>query len=147
MGIAEVTFSVERGQLPLALPGLFKPWSIEVGHSKILLRGFHGDPESEYPPRVFDVLFQDVSRISLADRYSDLCLTVAESGLMRSEEERVGGDWGGSRMFLMNPENPVDYVVASYIFWAEVLVRGSDPSPLMEEVVSADSIPGSLFRA
>jgi hypothetical protein len=36
---------IERGVLPLRLRGRFKPWSIDVGHSKILLRGILEDSE------------------------------------------------------------------------------------------------------
>ncbi len=134
------------GRLPLVLPGQFKPWAIEVGHSKVLLRGFDGDPEGEERPRVFDVLFQDVSRISLSVFYSGLRLTVADPEVTRSEERRVGADWGKMRMFLLDPARDSDYVVAGFVFWAEVLVGGGSPSPLLTEEPTEGSIRGSIHR-
>ncbi|MER7206484.1 hypothetical protein [Streptosporangium sp. NPDC000239] len=138
--------SIENGRLPLVLPGRFKPWAIEVGHGKVLLRGFDGDPEGEERPRVFDVLFQDVSRISLPALHSGLRLTVADPEVTRSEERRVGENWGKARMFLLDPDRNSDYVVAGFVFWAEVLVGGGSPSPLLAEEPAEGSIRGAVHR-
>jgi hypothetical protein len=141
-----MTIEIERGSLPLVLQGRFKPWSVDAGHSKILLRGFLADFESEDPPRVFDVLFQDVSRISIADRYTGLHVAIAEDAEMRLEERRVGGDWRDSKMFLLGSGSGCDYIVSGFLFWAEVAVRANAPSPLMEEFPTPGSIRGKVFK-
>jgi hypothetical protein len=82
--------SLEEGTLPLILEGRFKPWVIDAGHSKLLIRGFLGEVESDEPPRMVGILFQDVSRFSLSDRYSELHPAVANSAEMQTEEARVG---------------------------------------------------------
>jgi hypothetical protein len=142
-----MTIEIAQGSLPLVLEGRFKPWSIDAGHSKILLRGFLGDYESEEPPRIFDVLFQDVFRIAIADRYEGLEVTVADADAMRSEELRVGGNWRGSKMHLLGGQGSSDYIVAGFLFWAEVAVRAIDPSPLMEELPALGSVKGKVYRA
>ncbi|MFD8970796.1 hypothetical protein ACFV0C_38490 [Streptomyces sp. NPDC059568] len=142
-----MTFDLARGSLPLALSGKFKPWGIEPGHSKILLRGFRGDEEGDEPLRIFDVLFQDVSRISLADQYSDLSVSVASAERVRLLEERVGRKWPGSRVFLLTEEGECNYVVAGFLFWAEVAVHARDRSPLLEDVPDPRSVKGEIFRA
>ncbi|MGW6935387.1 hypothetical protein ACWGE0_35370 [Lentzea sp. NPDC054927] len=142
-----MTIEVKRGSLPLVLKGRFKPWSVDAGHSKILLRGLLADFESEDPPRIFDVLFQDVSRIAIADRYEGLRVSLAENDEMRLEERRVKGEWSGSKMFLLNGEHGCDYIVAGYLFWAEVAVHAGAPSPLMEEFPAPGSIVGKAFKA
>ncbi|MEI5523226.1 hypothetical protein WB401_00440 [Streptomyces brasiliscabiei] len=141
-----MTYRLVEGQLPLNLPGIFKPWTIEVGHSKILLRGFSGGEEGD-APRIFDVLFQDVSRISLADRYSGLLVSDAGPDALRAEERRVGRRWRESGLFRVCQDDPLDYVVAGHVFWAEVSVLATDPSPLMQESPAADAIRGgTVFR-
>lgn len=141
-----MTINIERGSLPLVLSGRFKPWSIESGHSKVLLRGFLMDFEGEDPPRIFDVLFQDVSRISIADRYEGLSVVIAEEDEMRLEERRVGGDWRDSKMFLLKGEGGRDYIVAGFLFWAEVAVRMNEQSPLMTEAPASGSIIGKVSK-
>ncbi|WP_156093835.1 hypothetical protein [Lentzea aerocolonigenes] len=141
-----MTVEVVRGSLPSALKGRFKPWSIDAGHSKVLLRGFLADFESEDLPRIFDVLFQDVSRISIADRYEGLHLAVAEKSVMSLEESRVGADWSGSKMFILSRLGDCDYIVAGFLFWAEVAVRANSPSPLFEESPAPGSIVGKIFK-
>jgi hypothetical protein len=131
-----MTINIERGSLPLILEGKFKPWSIDAGHGKVLLRGFLADFESEDPPRVFDVLFQDVSRISIADRYSGLRITVAGEGEKRIEQRRVGGEWRDSKMFLLGDGTGYDYIVAGFIF----LGRGDSASECSQ------SSDGGKFR-
>ncbi|MGW0468618.1 hypothetical protein ACWDX6_25695 [Streptomyces sp. NPDC003027] len=141
-----MTYELVGGDLPLRLPGTFKPWAIEVGHSKVLLRGLLGG-EDGGRPRMFDVLFQDVSRISLSDRYTDLAVHTADPETMRAEERRVGGRWRGSHLFLLSETNPCDYVVAGYLFWAEVNVFPGERSPLLEESPQPGSIVGNrVFR-
>ena len=142
-----MAFPQVSGELPLRLPGRFHPWSIEFGHSKFLLRGFLGDPEGDEPLRVFDVLFQDVSRISVSDRYVDLRVSVASPVIKAAEEARVGAAWEDSRMFLLGAGQPSDYVIAGYLFWAEVAISGGDPSPLLLQHPAQDSVVGALFRA
>ena len=141
-----MAFRQESGELPLNLPGRFHPWSIEFGHSKFLLRGFLGDPEGDEPLRVFDVLFQDVSRISVSDRYVDLQVSVASPAVKAAEEARVGASWEGSRMFLIGPGQTSDYVIAGSLFWAEVAVSGGHPSPLLSQHPVPASVVGALFR-
>ncbi|MGW7304649.1 hypothetical protein ACWGI1_03620 [Streptomyces sp. NPDC054835] len=141
-----MSIGIERGSVPLVLRGRFKPWSIDTGHSKVLLRGFLGEYESEDPPRIFDVLFQNVSRISVGVLYNDLHVTVAENGETRLEERRVGGKWHDAKMFLLNAESGCDYIVAGVLFWAEVTVSAIDPSPLMEDSPAPGSIRGKVFR-
>ncbi|MFE9426077.1 hypothetical protein ACFYNO_24305 [Kitasatospora sp. NPDC006697] len=141
-----MSIDIGPGALPLALGGTFQPWSIEAGHSKLLLRGFLGDPESEDPPRVFDVLFQDVSRISIGDYYDGLNITVATAEELAREEQRVGGNWRDSRLFRLSDRSICDYVVAGFLFWAEVGVRANDPSPLLLEAPAVGSIKGRLYR-
>jgi hypothetical protein len=141
-----MTIEVERGELPLLLKGRFKPWSIGVGHSKVLLRGFLGDLEGEEPLRIFDVLFQDVSRISIADRYEDLHVTIAGKDEVSLEEHRVGAEWHGAKMFVLSGENDCDYIVAGVLYWAEVAVHWNDPSPLMQEAPAPGSIRGKVFK-
>jgi len=140
-----VTVPTERGSLPLTLPGRFTPYAIQVGHGKFLLRGFQddGDDNLAEDQRIFDVLFQDVSRISVADWYTGLTLTVADPDLRRSEERRVGADWGSSRMFLVGPAG-TDYVVAGHLYWAQVLVHGGAPSPLLDENLTQDAVAGAI---
>lgn len=138
-GQVQVTYQLVEGNLPLTLQGTFKPWAIGVGHSKILLRGLSGGEEGD-APRVFDVLFQDVSRISLADRYAGLSLSDAGPEALRAEEWRAGRSWGESALFRVSEDHPYDYVVAGHVFWAEVFVPATDPSPLMQEF----PIPGSI---
>jgi hypothetical protein len=146
LGIGEMNIEVVRGSLPLVVHGRFKPWSIDAGHSKVLLRGFLGDAESEDSPRIFDVLFQDVSRISIADCYEDLYVVTVEERERTSEERRVGGNWRSSKMFGLKPGSHSDYIVAGFLFWAEVAVRANDPSPLMEEHLTPESVVGVLFK-
>jgi len=141
-----MTFELVRGELPLKLRGLFKPWAIDVGHGKVLLRGFLGGEDGEFP-RTFDVLFQDVSRISLADQYRDLCVSVADPETTRAEEQRTGGKWRDSKLFLLSEGSTYDYVVAGYLFWAEVSVFAGERSPLMEESPAPESIKeNKVFR-
>src|SRR5882757_9871096 len=123
--------SLEEGTLPLVLAGRFKPWAIDAGHSKLPIRGFLGEVESDEPPRIIDVLLQDVSRFSLSDRYPELHLAVADSAEMQTEEARVGGDWGNSSLITVGGRSRCDYVVAGFVFWAEVAINGGAPSPLM----------------
>lgn len=127
-----MTYQLVDEQLPLRLAGIFRPWAIGVGHSKLLLRGLLGG-EEDGSPRVFDVLFQDVSRISLADRYSGLLLSDGGPDALRMEEHRAGRKWRDSRLFRVSETHPHDHVVAGYVFWAEVLVPAAEPSPLMQE--------------
>lgn len=132
---------IARGVLPLAVEGTFKPWAIEIGHSKLLLRGLIGDPEDTEPLRVFDVLFQDVSRICLADRYSDIDLRMATEGERDSEVQRIDANWRRSNMYLVKRGAATDYVVAGRVFWAEVAIHPGVSSPLLAEVVAADVAP------
>ncbi|QFG20814.1 hypothetical protein [Actinomadura sp. WMMB 499] len=134
-----MTFDVVRGSLPLELRGIFRPWALEVGHSKVLLRGFLG-AEDGGAPRVFDVLFQDVSRISLADQYSGLRVSAASAETMHAEERRTGSKWRDSTLYHVAKDIPCDYVVAGYLFWAEVRVGARERSPLLDE----DPDPGSV---
>ncbi|QXE34108.1 hypothetical protein KQY30_07195 [Streptomyces sp. GMY02] len=142
-----MTLELVRGSLPLVLPGKFKPWSIEPGHSKFLMRGFLGEEESEEPSRIFDVLFQDVSRISLADRYSDLWVSLASPERVKILEQRAGRKWPGSRVFLLTEEDECDYIVAGFLFWAEVTIHARNRSPLLEESPDPRSVKGRIFRA
>jgi hypothetical protein len=142
-----MNIEVERGALPLCLRGGYKPWSIDVGHGEILLRGILEDSEDNDVPRLFDVLFQDVSRISIADHYSDLRIAIAENDEMKAEERRVGGNWRTSRMFLLGDGRGCDYIIAGFLFWAEVAVRANAPSPLMEESPTKGSIVGKIPTA
>ncbi|MFI1920124.1 hypothetical protein [Nocardia sp. NPDC020380] len=141
-----MTFEFERRSLPIVLRGRFRPWSIDVGHSKFLLRGFLRNRESEDLPRTFDVLFQDVSRIQVADHYDGLRVTIAEPDAMNAEARRVGGEWRDAHMFHLNSENDCDYIVAGFVFWAEVSVHASAPSPLIDETQASDSVIGKVFR-
>ncbi|MCC9706243.1 hypothetical protein E4N62_13750 [Streptomyces sp. MNU76] len=141
-----MTYRLVDGQLPLNLRGAFKPWAVAVGHSKFLLRGFSGGEEGDVP-RIFDVLFQDVSRISLADQYSGLSVSDAGPDALRSEEQRIGRRWRESKLFRVSEDDPLDYVVAGYVFWAEVRILPTDPSPLMQESPAPDAIEGgTVFR-
>jgi hypothetical protein len=140
-GRVQVTYQLVDGHLPLKLRGTFKPWAIEVGHSKILLRGFLGGEEDDVP-RVFDVLFQDVSRISLADQYLGLSVSDAGPDVLRTEEQRAGRRWRESRLFRVSENYPLDYVVAGYVFWAEVFILATESSPLMQESPSPGAIKG-----
>ncbi|QDY76490.1 hypothetical protein [Streptomyces qinzhouensis] len=141
-----MTYQLTDGNLPLHLPGTFKPWAVQVGHSKILLRGFLGGGDGS-TPRVFDVLFQDVSRISLADQYRGLDVTDAGTDSLRAEEQRVGRVWRESKLFRVSAENPHDYVVAGYLFWAEVSVFATETSPLMQESPKPGAIKDNqVFR-
>jgi hypothetical protein len=137
---------VTTDRLPERLEGTFSPWAVAKGHSKILLRGFLGGDDGR-PPRVFDVLFQDVSRIALADRYDGLSLSDAGPAALRAEELRTGRSWPQSRLFRVSARDPFDFVVAGYVFWAEVLVHANDPSPLMRESPPPGAVKdGRVFR-
>lgn len=138
---------IVRGSLPLTMHGRFKPWSIDSGHSKVLLRGFLVNSDIGDPPRVFDVLFQDVSRISIGDLYLDLCVTIAEEDVKVVEESRLGVEWPGLKMFLLRDGVDLDYIVAGFIFWAEVTVRANVISPLMAESLIPGAVEGNIFRA
>lgn len=141
-----MTYQLVEGDLPLRLSGIFKPWAIEVGHSKVLLRGFSGGEGGE-KPRVFDVLFQDVSRISLADCYSGISVSDAGSGVLQAEERKVGRRWRESKLFRLSEDHPLDYIVAGYIFWAEVSIFATERSPLMQEAPKPGAIKGGkVFR-
>lgn len=141
-----MTYQLVDGHLPLSLRGIFKPWAIEVGHSKILIRGFLGGEEGGVP-RVFDVVFQDVSRISLADQYLGLSVSDAGPDVLRTEEQRAGRRWRESKLFRVSEDNPLDYIVAGCIFWAEVFILATESSPLMQESPSPDAIKGGkVFR-
>ncbi|MEV7284227.1 hypothetical protein AB0O01_06610 [Streptomyces sp. NPDC093252] len=142
-----MAYQLVTGDLPLELEGDFRPWAIAVGHSQVLLRGFLGGDDGENP-RVFDVLFQDVSRISLADRYSGLVISGAGPEALRSEERRVGGQWLEAKLFRISAQHPEDYVIAGYVFWAEVFISAVEPSPLMQESPNLEEIKdGIVFRA
>jgi hypothetical protein len=142
-----MTYELVGGDLPLRLPGTFKPWAIEVGHSKVLLRGLLGGDDGDRP-KMFDVLFQDVSRLALSDRYTDLGVHIADPETTRAEERRVGGRWRGSHLFRLSEAAPYDYVVAGYLFWAEVNVYPGDRSPLLEESPQPGSIVGNrVYRS
>lgn len=130
----------------MELLGRFKPWSIDVGHSKFLLRGIHGDPESEDAPRVFDILFQDVYRISVPDVIVGVRIAEASFDLRESEEAETCGNWRRSRMFLLGGNSNRDYVVAGSLLWAEVSVHPGEVSPLLSESPRADSILGEVVR-
>ncbi|MEU7019698.1 hypothetical protein ABZ990_03430 [Streptomyces sp. NPDC046203] len=139
---------VVTDHLPARLEGTFSPWAVEYGHSKVLLRGFLAR-DDERPPRVFDVLFQDVSRISLSDYYRDgLGLADAGPDALRAEGRRIGRAWSpGDRLFRLSAGHPYDYVVAGYVFWAEVLVPATAPSPLMQESPPPGAVEGgAIFR-
>ncbi|WP_033340971.1 hypothetical protein [Catenuloplanes japonicus] len=117
--------------LPVTLPGHVRPWAIETGHSQLLLRAVVGDPE-EYPRRVIDVLFKDVSRISLSDGYDGLLIRQAPDEVRRREEERLSRRWRSEQvMFLIARDNDTDYVVAGVVYWADAGVQPGAESPLM----------------
>lgn len=136
-----------HGELPVVVDGSVRPWAISVGHSKLLLRGLIGDPESEDPPRVVDILFQDVSRISLSDLYRGIELRLASDEELAAEADRLGCSWPGSKMFLVHPANPRDYVVAGVVYWAEVSVPPGFPSPLLAEDPADEGIPDVVYFA
>ncbi|MGI5171742.1 hypothetical protein ACQEU3_46095 [Spirillospora sp. CA-253888] len=137
---------LSTGSLPLVLAGRFKPWAIEVGHSKLLIRGFKGDPEGEEAPEVTDVLFQDVSYFSLAALFSDLELRVADPEVKREEERRVGATWRHERMFLLGPAVDSGFVIAGYVFWARIMSGGGSPSPLLAEEIGPGDVQGDIYR-
>lgn len=132
-----------RGTLPLHMEGRFRPWAIETGHSELLLRGLIGDPEDLEPPRVFDVLFKDVYRICLADRYDGIAIRVASNSEKASEERRVGACWQYSTMYLIKCGMATDYVVAGRVYWAEIGGYPGDSSPFLSAV--AAKTPSKIF--
>ncbi|WP_153535333.1 hypothetical protein [Actinomadura macrotermitis] len=134
------------GSLPLVLEGRFKPWAIGAGHSKLLVRGFAGDPESEEAPKVIDILFQDVAYFSLADLYLGLNLRVADPEVMQREERRVAATWRRGRMFLLGAALASDYVVAGVVFWAHISGGGGSPSPLLAEEIGPEEVKGNIYR-
>ncbi|MEH1018005.1 hypothetical protein V6U90_33755 [Micromonospora sp. CPCC 206060] len=134
-----------RGELPLVIEGSFKPWAISVGHSKLLVRGVIGDPEGDDPLRVFDILFQDVSRIALSDQYDGIDLRLAQAGVKDVEERRVGHKWPAASMWLLSRERLADYVVAGRVYWAEVAVPAGMPSPLLTENPEPGDFVGCLY--
>ena len=71
---------IESGALPLTLRGRFQPWAVEETRSVVQFRGFLGDPEAVELPRIFDVVFRGVARISTAKRLDGLRLTIAPEG-------------------------------------------------------------------
>ncbi|MER7888506.1 hypothetical protein ABTX15_01640 [Micromonospora sp. NPDC094482] len=138
---------VVPGSLPLSVSGRFKPWAISVGHSKLLMRGLTGDPEGDQPPRVFDLLFQDVSRICLSDAYPELHLRAAPEARLIAEAERLGVRWPEATMYLVDRTRDTDYVVAGRVYWAEVAVPPGAGSPLLSEDPDGLEIPGVLYFA
>lgn len=73
-----MSIEIKRGALPLTLAGTFQPWAMEETHSVMQLRGFLGNPEAEGLPRIFDVVFRGVARISTAKRLDGLRLSIAD---------------------------------------------------------------------
>lgn len=141
-----MTYKLVKGSFPLNMPGNFKPWAIGVGHSKVLVRGFFGGQDGGVP-RTFDILFQDVSRISLADHYSGISMSDAGPNVLKIEEQRVGQRWRESMLLRVSESHPHDYVVAGYVFWAEVFVTAVEQSPLMQESPNPGAIKdGKVFR-
>ncbi|OKI52194.1 hypothetical protein A6A27_33000 [Micromonospora sp. CB01531] len=142
-----VRWKVISGSLPLSVTGRFKPWAISVGHRKLLLRGLGGDPEGDEPLRVFDLLFQDVSRICLSDAYSELHLRAAPEARRTAEAKRLGVRWPSATMYLVDRTRDTDYVVAGRVYWAEVTVPPGASSPLLSEDPDDQEIPDVLYSA
>ncbi|MBW8482279.1 hypothetical protein [Actinomadura parmotrematis] len=141
-----MSIPVVRGTLPLVLAGEFKPWAIAVTHSKLLIRGFIGDPEVAEALEVIDILFQDVSHFSLSSSYSSLNLRLAGLEAMGHEEQRIGAAWNQERMFLLGSTVGAGYVVAGFLFWAHISGGGGAPSPLLAEEIGPTEIRGNIYR-
>lgn len=132
--------------MPLTLQGVAKPWGIAIGHSKLLIRVAVGDPEKDERLRVVDVVFQDVSRMSLSDKYRALHVRPASQDVRLAEMARLGVAWNDP-MWLVAEGNSFDYVVAGRIYWAEVAVSPGSPSPLLNEAPLADRVVGDCYFA
>ncbi|MEU4473409.1 hypothetical protein [Micromonospora sp. NPDC023888] len=124
---------IVHGDLPLRIDGVVKPWSMDVGHSRLHLRGLIGDQEGDDELRVLDLVFHDVSRICVPDVCRRFALRLASAEQKAAEEERLGTRWPYGTMFLLDRDRTTDYVVAGRVYWAEVGVSPADPSPLLRE--------------
>ncbi|WP_327291096.1 hypothetical protein [Streptomyces sp. NBC_01198] len=88
-----------------------------IGHSQLLLRG-QQDSERGHSTTL-EVLFKDVSALSVRDRYPSLIIRAASSQEEDELREAVPGAWYDARAFVLGEGLLGGFVVAGTVFWGE----------------------------
>ena len=107
----------------LKFEGRFQWWSYTVSHGQLLLRS----PPSQTRTTQVDVLFKNVSSLSLPTTLDDLEVIDGEN----SKLSTIVGPVGGKDLFIVRARNVEGYVVAGAVFHTEWSGSHSDPSPLL----------------
>jgi hypothetical protein len=103
--------------------GRFQWWSYTVSHGQLLLRC----PPSPTRATQVDVLFKNVSAVSLSTTLDDLEFVDGEgSGL-----QTIVGPVGGRRLFIVHAKGMGGYVVAGTVLHREWHGTHSERSPLV----------------
>ncbi|MFI9816524.1 hypothetical protein [Saccharothrix variisporea] len=108
----------ELVDLPVSFDRPLRLFAHIIGHSQILLRGKQ-DIEAGLPTTV-EILFKDVTTLSLRDHYQALTVRFAsptEEEQLRAADPRP---WYDRRAFILEPESGGNgHVVAGAVYWAE----------------------------
>jgi hypothetical protein len=127
---------VERGGAELRDGRTFGLFDLRHGHSYLILRGFPSDDEHGEAVTfgtVLDVWFDFFWRIACRKDFSPLHLREATPE-QADEVERLVGPWPRRRrLFLLEEDSIESYVIAAGVEWAEFLLGGGAPSPLVSE--------------
>jgi hypothetical protein len=115
---------------------MFGLFDLRHGHSFVLLRGFPADDEFGEPVQfgmVLDGFFAGVRRIACWKDFSPLHLREATPEHADEVVRRIGPMPFGGRLFLLEEDSLESYVIAHAVEWAEFLIGGGAPSPLVSE--------------
>ena len=102
----------------------FQWWSYTASHGQLLLRS----PPAVVGQTQVDVLFKNVSSVSLPTTLDDLEVVLAEGG---AGVVPIIGPVGGRKLFVVRANAVAGYVVAGAVFHVEGPGSHSDPSPLL----------------
>lgn len=104
------------------------------GHGHALLRGcpdITDDPATWRSPRVLDLVFAGIKRVSCWRDFTPLRLREATPDQLTVLEDRIGKLGPGLRVFLLRADGLEDYLISYGLSWAEFDLPGGAPSPLV----------------
>lgn len=112
-----VTRKVSLVDLPVTFARPLRLFTYIIGHSQLLLRG-QQDREQGHSTTL-EVLFKDVSALSVRDHYPSLIVRAASGEEEEELRGAVPGPWYDARAFVLGERLLGGFVVAGAVFWGE----------------------------
>ncbi|MFD3308142.1 hypothetical protein [Streptomyces sp. NPDC058656] len=112
-----VTRQVGLVDLPVAFARPVRLFTYIIGHSQLLLRG-QQDSERGHSTTL-EVLFKDVSALSVRDHYPSLTIRAASGDEEEELRGAVPGPWYDARAFVLGERLLGGFVVAGTVLWGE----------------------------